>query len=138
MIIKTYRELIRISSFIGRYDYLKMGGVVGEDTFGADRYLNQIFYNSGEWLRVRDKVIARDLGRDLGVEGYEIQKYIIVHHINPITKEDIINRSDRLFNLNFLISTSSNTHKAIHFGDKNLLITEPTIRTRNDTCPWRR
>lgn len=135
---KCYSELITIPTFIERYRYLRLGGKVGEDTFGFDRYLNQIFYKDPEWLRTRDLVIIRDGGCDLAMPDREILSRILVHHINPITKEDIINRDPKLFDLENLISTVKNTHDAIHYGDENLLIIEPIERSQNDTCPWRR
>ena len=137
MSIRTYSELITIPTFIERYQYLKLDGSVGEDTFGFDRYLNQIFYKSKEWISVRDYVIVRDNGCDLGIEGHEIFGKILVHHMNPITKNDILERSDFLLDPEYLICTIKNTHDAIHFGDENLLITTPIERTRNDTCPWK-
>lgn len=137
MTIKTYSELITIPTFEERYEYLKLGGRVGEDTFGFDRYLNQIFYRSKEWKSVRDEVILRDNGCDLGIEGREIHGRILIHHMNPISKSDILERSDLLLNPEYLISTIKQTHDAIHYGDKNLLMKEPIERSRNDTCPWR-
>ena len=137
--IRTYSELITIPTFIERYRYLKIGGRVGEDTFGYERYFNQIFYKSKEWKDIRDYVIVRDLGRDLAMECYDILSNIIVHHMNPITMRDIEQHSDILLNPDFLVSTSLNTHNAIHYGDESLLINaEPIIRTPNDTCPWKR
>ena len=142
MSIKTYSELITFPTFIERYRYLRLGGRVGEDTFGFDRYLNQLFYKSDEWKAVRDYVILRDTGHrdyclDLGAEGYDIHGRIIIHHMNPITKEDILRRSDYLLNPEYLISTTDMTHKAIHYGDESLLMTGPIVRYPNDTCPWR-
>ena len=137
MIMRTYSELITIPTFRKRYEYLKLRGRVGEDTFGFDRYLNQVFYKSKEWKSIRDYVIARDLGRDLAMEGYEIYGRILIHHMNPIRKEDILYRSDLLLNPEYLICTSKNTHDAIHFSDDSLLIAEPIERTKNDTCPWK-
>ena len=137
MIMRTYSELITIPTFRERYEYLKLRGRVGEDTFGFDRYLNQVFYKSKEWKSIRDYVIARDLGRDLAMEGYEIYGRILIHHMNPIRKEDILYRSDLLLNPEYLICTSKNTHDAIHFSDDSLLIAEPIERTKNDTCPWK-
>lgn len=135
---KTYSELIRLPSFEERYEYLRLQGVVGEDTFGFDRYLNQILYSSDEWKRCRRKIIIRDGGLDLGCEGYEIGGRILIHHLNPITLNDIINRNPAIFDPENLICTSHNTHNAIHYGDKNLLITAtPVTRRKNDTCPWR-
>lgn len=138
--IKTYSELITLPTFIERFEYLKIGGTVGEETFGFDRYLNQIFYKSREWLSVRDYVIVRDNGCDLGISDRQIPNgfRILVHHMNPITVDDIVKRSDFLLNPEYLISTIKNTHDAIHFGDASLLITEPIERSPNDTCPWRR
>ena len=139
MSIKTYSELIRLPTFKDRYRYLRLKGQVGRDTFGHDRYLNQILYQRHpKWKSARDQVIIRDNGCDLGVEGYEIHGKIIVHHMNPITMDDIENESDFLFDPEFLICTTHITHNAIHYGDEDLLIAEPIIRTKNDTCPWRR
>lgn len=136
--IRTYSELIKLSTFEERFEYLRLDGIVGEDTFGFDRYLNQVFYRSQRWKSIRDKIIIRDNGCDLGVEGYDIYSKIIIHHINPITIKDIELESDYLLNPEFLICTTHNTHNAIHYGDANLLITAPVERTKNDTCPWRR
>ena len=138
MIIKTYSELISIPTYEERFDYLKLEGVVGKDTFGYDRYLNQAFYNSPEWRRFRRDMIIRDNGCDLACEGYDIRGRIILHHINPLTQEDLINRKEALFNPENIICVSHNTHNAIHYGDANLLIIGPVERTANDTCPWKR
>lgn len=138
MNIKTYSELMTLATFEERYRYLRIGGKVGEETFGYDRWLNQIFYKDPKWLSIRDQVIIRDNGCDLGILDREIQGRIFVHHINPITKEDIINRTDFLLNPEYLISTCKRTHDAIHYGDESLLILAPVERTKNDTCPWRR
>ena len=139
MTIRTYSELITLPTFEERYLYLRLGGRVGEETFGFNRYLNQKFYRSDdEWLYVRDQVIIRDHGCDLGIKDREIVgQNIIVHHMNPITIEDIINRTKYLLDPEYLISTVDNTHKAIHYGDESLLIIAPIERSRNDTCPWR-
>ena len=137
-IIRTYSELITLPTFEERYRYLKLNGRVGEDTFGFDRYLNQIFYKSNEWLDVRDYVIVRDGGCDLGMPDREIFGKILVHHMNPIRQEDILRRSKWLLDPEYLICTIKNTHDAIHYGDESLLILTPTERTKNDTCPWRR
>ena len=137
MNIKTYSELITRSTFEKRFEYLRLGGKVGVDTFGFDRYLNQIFYKDPEWLRVRDEVIIRDNGCDLGITDREIYGRILVHHINPISKEDIIYKTKYLLNPEYLICTSKNTHDAIHYGDGSLLTKNPIERTKNDTCPWR-
>ena len=120
-----------------RYQYLMLSGRVGQETFGYERFLNQSLYKSYEWRSVRDEVIVRDHGCDLGMEGYEIYGSIIVHHMNPITMDDIQNRNEDIFNPEYLVSTSFSTHNAIHYGDEGLLITEPIIRTKNDTCPWK-
>ena len=138
MSIRTYSELITIPTFKERFEYLKLNGKVGEETFGFDRYLNQSFYKSPEWRSARDYVIIRDLGCDLAMEGHEIFGKIIVHHMNPISTHDIINRTEYLLNPEYLISTIKNTHDAIHYGDGSLLITGPIERSKNDTCPWRR
>lgn len=136
--IRTYSELITLPTFEDRYEYLKLNGKIGEETFGFDRYINQQLYQrSQKWKSVRDKVIIRDNGCDLSMEGYEIWGKIIIHHMNPITTEDIERESDFVFNPEYLISTSLNTHNAIHYGDKNLLIKAPIERTKYDTCPWR-
>ena len=135
--IKTYSELITIPTFEERFEYLKLDGCVGVETFGFDRYLNQAFYKSDEWLSIRDYVITRDNGCDLGVEGYEIYGRIIIHHMNPITKEDILQRSKFLIDPEYLITTIKRTHDAIHYSDSNLLVKAPIERSKNDTCPWR-
>jgi hypothetical protein len=136
--IRTYSELITLPTFEERYRYLRLGGRVGEATFGFDRWLNQVFYKSDEWLSVRDEVIIRDGACDLGIPGREIESRILIHHMNPITKKDILDRSDFLLNPEYLICTIKNTHDAIHYGDESLLIKDPIIRRKNDTCPWRR
>lgn len=135
--IRTYTELCKLKTFEERYEYLKLGGKVGEETFGFDRYLNQKFYKDPEWLAVRDAVIVRDNGCDLGIADREIHGRIIVHHINPITKDDIIHRTRKLFDLDNLICTVKRTHDAIHYGDDSLLMTNLVVRTKNDTCPWK-
>lgn len=137
MTIRTYSELITIPTFEERYEYLKIGGKVGEETFGFERYLNQEFYKSHEWQSIRRQVIVRDLGCDLGIEGREIHGKIIVHHMNPITIDDIIEASDFLLNPEYLICTLKSTHDAIHYGDESLLIKAPVERMKNDTCPWK-
>ena len=138
MNIRTYSELSQLATFEERYRYLRLGGRVGEETFGFDRWINQMFYKDPEWLKVRDIVIMRDNGCDLGIEGREIYSRIIVHHMNPITKADILDRSKFLLDPEYLICTVKNTHDAIHYGDESLLITLPIERSPNDTCPWRR
>ena len=136
-IIRTYSELITIPTFKERFEYLRLDGKVGEETFGFDRYLNQTFYKSSEWRTVRDAVIIRDYGRDLAMPGHEIYGKILVHHMNPISMEDIVLRSQYLLDPEYLICTIKNTHDAIHYGDGSLLITGPIERKPNDTCPWR-
>ena len=135
--IKTYSELIQLDSFEERYRYLRLDGEVGKETFGFDRYFNQIFYKSPEWKAIRDTIIIRDNGCDLAIPGYEIRGRILIHHMNQITKRDILERSDLLLNPEYLICVTKRTHDAIHYGDENLLMTGPVERTRNDTCPWR-
>ena len=137
-LIRTYSELITIPTFEERFEYLKLNGSVGLETFGHDRYLNQILDNSPEWRRFRPEIIVRDNGCDLACEGYEIFGKILIHHINPITAQDILNRNPKVFDPENVITTVHNTHNAIHYGDKNLLITEPIERSRNDTCPWKK
>lgn len=135
--IKTYRELSRIKTFKGRYNYLRLRGTVGRETFGYDRYLNQVLYHSSIWRSVRDKVIIRDNGCDLGIFGYDIVEKIVVHHMNPITKEQIEHGDDIIFDPNYLICASHNTHMAIHYGDENLLPKPLIVRRPGDTIPWR-
>lgn len=137
MSIKTYSELITLPTFKERYEYLRLDGKVGESTFGFDRYLNQVFYRSPEWRAIRDHVIVRDNGCDLGIEGHEIHGKVIIHHMNPLTVKDIERESEFMLNPEYLITTIHNTHNAIHYGDESLLIVAPIIRTKNDTCPWR-
>lgn len=136
--VRTYSKLIKIPTFEERYEYLRLGGKVGEETFGFDRYLNQMFYRSKEWRSIRDYVITRDNGCDLAMEGHEVYSRILIHHMNPITADDILQRSEYLLNPEYLISTIKRTHDAIHYGDRSLLIVAPIERTKNDTCPWKR
>lgn len=138
MSIRTYSELSKLSTFEERYEYLRLGGSVGYETFGFDRYLNQIFYTSQRWRKARDKVIIRDNACDLGIKGRDILGRIYIHHMNPVTLDDIVNESELLIEPEFLICTAHHTHNAIHYGDKSLLILEPIERSKNDTCPWRR
>lgn len=140
MSIRTYSELITIPTFMGRYEYLRLGGKVGNETFGFDRWLNQMFYKDPAWRSARDYVIVRDNGCDLGMIGHEIPDgvKIMVHHMNPITKEDILRRTKYLLDPEYLISTIDNTHNAIHYGDSSLLVVEPIVRSIYDTCPWKR
>ena len=136
---KTYSELIEIPSYIGRYRYLKLGGKTGEITFGNERYLNQLLYKSPEWKSFRRGIIIRDQGFDMGVEGYEIQGLILVHHINPITVEDIYNRNDCVFDEENVICVSKITHNAIHYGSEDLLVIDEIAERRpNDTIFWRK
>lgn len=135
--IRRYSELILLETFEERFEYLKLFGEVGESTFGFDRYLNQILYHSDEWSWARNEVIIRDQGCDLGSLDREIHGKIVIHHMNPVTKEDLINHSPDLLNPEFLITTSMNTHNAIHYGDSRLLGSVPIERSRNDTSPWR-
>lgn len=136
--IKTYSELILLPTFKERFEYLRLDGRVGEDTFGFDRYLNQLFYRSYEWRKIRDYVIVRDNACDLAVDGYEIYERVLIHHMNPVNARDIEERSELLLNPEYLICTTHNTHNAIHYGDENLIAKGPVIRTKNDTCPWKR
>lgn len=136
--MRTYSELSKLKTFKERFEYLKLDGLIGEETFGWDRYLNQVFYKSPEWKSTRDKVIVRDNGRDLGVEGYDIFGKIIIHHMNPMSLGDIANRNPDIFNPEYLVCVSHGTHNAIHYGDTNQLNLGPIERTANDTCPWRK
>ena len=135
--MRTYSELIQLPTFEERFDYLRLDGVVGKDTFGFDRYLNQQFYRSSEWKRIRNQVIVRDNGCDLGIDEYEIHGRILIHHMNPISIEDLQYMSDLLMNPEYLICVSHRTHNAIHYGDESLIVTAPIERSQNDTCPWR-
>lgn len=137
MIIRSYSELKKFKTFEERFEYLRLDGKIGQDTFGFDRIFNQMFYKSREWKTVRNEVIVRDNGCDLGVEGYEIYGKILIHHMNPISLDDIRNSSDFLMNPEYLISTTLLTHNAIHYGDESLIIKAPIERTKNDTCPWK-
>lgn len=128
---------MRLSSFKERFDYLKLEGAVGEETFGRARSLNQEFYKSARWRRVRNEVIARDMGRDLAIEGREIQRYVLVHHINPVTEQEILRDDPCLYDPENLICVSRLTHNAIHYGDAQLLEPLPDGRSAGDTCPWK-
>lgn len=134
----TYTKMIELPTYLERYRYLKIGGAIGEETFGYDRYLNQVLYQCREWKEVRRHVILRDNGCDLGVEGYDIMSNMIVHHMNPITKQQILNRDPIIFDPEYLVLTQLATHNAIHYGDESLLCIAPTERRPNDTIPWRR
>jgi hypothetical protein len=137
MLLKSYRNLILLPTFEERYNYLRLTGIVGEETFGYDRYLNQEFYTSKEWRQFRYRMITRDEGCDLGLSDYPIGGRVILHHINPLTIDDFNNSSDALFDPDNVICVSETTHNAIHFGDESLLPADPIIRAPNDTCPWR-
>lgn len=138
MMSKAYSELITIPTYEDRFRYLQLQGAVGKDTFGYDRYLNQVLYNSQEWKRFRNEIIIRDNGCDLACEGYDIHGRILVHHINPITVDDVVNRNPSVFDPENVICVTHNTHNAIHYGDESLLVTAPVERTRHDTCPWKK
>ena len=138
MSIKTYSELIQLPTFEERFQYLKLSGAGGKETFGFDRYLNQNFYRSAAWKRVRDQVIVRDNGCDLGIDDRIIYGKILIHHMNPINDRDILDLTDILLNPEYLICVSHLTHNAIHYSDESLLPREPIVRFKNDTCPWKR
>lgn len=138
MICRTYSELMTLPTFEERFQYLKLDGVIGKETFGFQRWLNQELYHSSDWLSFRDSITIRDNGCDLGVPGYEIYGSVLIHHLNPITYEDILNRSPCVFNPENVICTQLRTHNAIHYGDESLLVTTPIQRSSNDTCPWRK
>lgn len=133
---RSYSELISFASFEERYDYLQLRGVVADTTFGYDRWLNQDFYRSKEWRDIRHHVIARDLGMDLGVEGFEIHDRVIIHHMNPMIPKDIVDNAAYILDPEFLITTTHQTHNAIHYGDRSLLTTAPVERSPGDTTLW--
>lgn len=136
--MKTYTELIQLPTFLERFQYLQLRGRVGEDTFGFDRWLNQVFYRSPEWKTARQEVLLRDNAFDLAHPEHPIVGRLLVHHMNPITDKDIVNREDILMNPEYLITVSHQTHNAIHYGDESLLICDTVHeRTANDTCPWK-
>ena len=137
MSIRAYSELILLPTFEERFKYLQLNGRVGDDTFGFDRYINQNFYKSADWKRIRDQIIIRDNGCDLALEGYEIYGRILIHHMNPITVKDVELSTEYLMNPEYLICVTHNTHNAIHYGDEKQIITGPIVRTKNDTCPWK-
>ena len=137
MSIRTYSELILLPTFEERFKYLQLNGRVGDDTFGFDRYINQNFYKSADWKRIRDQIIIRDNGCDLALEGYEIYERILIHHMNPITVKDVELSTEYLMNPEYLICVTHNTHNAIHYGDEKLINKGPVVRTKNDTCPWK-
>lgn len=135
--IRTYKELMRIPTFLERFEYLKLDGRIGDQTFGFDRYINQTYYRSKAWKKLRDEVIIRDHGCDLAMPGYDIYSQLRVHHMNPLTIEDIENCTEFLTNPDYLITTTLNTHNAIHYGDASLLLELPKERAPFDTCPWK-
>ena len=137
MLQRCYTELIQLPTFKERYEYLRIGGRVGQDTFGFERYLNQKFYHSAGWREVRNKVILRDEGRDLAMEGYELHDGIYIHHMNPIVPQDLVDVPEWILNPEYLVCVSKRTHDAIHFGDASLLPQLPKERTPNDMCPWK-
>lgn len=136
--MRNYTDLQKLKSFKDRFNYLKLDGKIGEDTFGFDRWLNQTFYTSPEWRRVRDQVIVRDNGNDLGIDGMRIYGKVLIHHMNPITYKNIVHRDEDILNPEYLICVSQRTHNAIHYGSEDLLSTDPIERTQNDTCPWKK
>lgn len=138
--MKTYSELISIPSYEARFEYLKVPGLVGQDTFGGYRYLNQAFYTSREWLSFRNQIIVRDLGCDMAYPGEEIGGIIVIHHINPMSPEDILNNNPMVFNPENVVCVSELTHKMIHYGTKEDLLRATSFveRSINDTCPWKR
>ena len=135
--MRSYSELIKLPTLRERFDYLKLDGVIGEDTFGFDRYLNQNFYRSAVWKKIRNQVIIRDNGCEMGLEDYPISGRIIIHHMNPVDSDDIIHQRDILLNPEFLICVGNQTHNAIHYGSIDLLPQDPIERKPNDTCPWK-
>lgn len=135
--IKTYTDLSKLKTFKDRFNYLLEKGIVGEQTFGGSRFVNQNFYRSREWKSIRDIVIVRDRGSDLGVEGHPIDGKIFIHHMNPLRKEDFIYRTPFLIDPEYMICVSQNTHNAIHYGSEDLISKDYTPRKPNDTCPWR-
>lgn len=137
MVLRRYSELKRLKTFEERYEYLRIGGLVGESTFGFERYLNQALYTSQKWRQLRSQIIIRDNGCDLGIEGRDIFDKIIIHHMNPLTREQIQDPDDSMFDPEYLICVSHNTHNAIHYGDASLLSKEYVPRRPNDTCPWK-
>lgn len=134
---RCYSELITLPTFIERFRYLKLDGSIGMDTFGHDRWLNQVLYRSPEWKRFRNGIIIRDNGCDLGCEDRPIFGKILIHHINPLTIEDVLNRDPKIFDEENVISTILLTHNALHYGDESILYQNPVTRKPNDTCPWK-
>lgn len=136
--LRTYSELIRLKTFEERFEYLKLSGGVGIDTFGFNRYLNQTFYHSAPWRSIRDQIIIRDLACDLAFCGREIESGIVIHHMNPIDLDDVVNKTEFLLNPEYLVCCSDKTHKAIHYGDSEGLMKDPVFRREFDTCPWKK
>lgn len=137
MMLRRYSELKRLKTFEERYEYLRIGGLIGESTFGFERFLNQQFYTSQRWRLLRNEIIIRDNGCDLGIEGRDIHDKIIIHHMNPITKDQMMDPDESVFNPEYLICVSHSTHNAIHYGDASLLQKDYVPRRPNDTCPWK-
>ena len=138
MEIKCYSELKKLKTFNERFNYLKLDGVIGEETFGYDRILNQVLYKSKKWRKVRNEVLVRDNGNDLGVEGYQIPGKAIIHHMNPITVDDVLNEREWIYDPEYLITVSNTTHNAIHYSSENILPKDPIERSKNDTCLWKK
>lgn len=136
--LRRYSELILLPTFEERFEYLRLSGVVGSETFGFDRYINQEFYHSQFWRTLRDKVIVRDLACDLAFPGRDMERGIVIHHMNPIDMKDVVDRSAFLFDPEYLICCSDRTHKAIHYGNESNLARDPIVRTKFDTCPWKK
>ena len=138
MMMRTYSELSKLGTFDERFKYLELKGCVGAETFGRDRHMNQTLYHSDMWSHVRNEVIIRDNGCDLGIEGWEIKGYLYIHHMNPITIDDLEHNLDYVLDPEYLVCVSLDTHNAIHYGDEGYLITRrPAFRQKGDTCPWR-
>ena len=137
--IRTYSELIQLPTFEERFRYLQLNGAVAQETFGYDRWINQQFYQRDpRWKKIRDKVIIRDCGCDLAAAGFEIHGRIYIHHMNPVMLRDLLEQTEFLLEPEYLITTSFNTHQAIHYGDESLIVGNPVERAPNDTCPWKR
>lgn len=135
--IRSYSELSQLQTFEERFEYLRLSGKVCDETFGFDRYLNQQLYRSAKWKKIRDQVIIRDGGCDLGIEDREVMGKVLIHHMNPITEYDLKTMDSKIFDPEYLITVSHITHNAIHYGDKSLLVSDPVVRTPGDTCLWR-
>lgn len=138
MEIKCYSELKKLKTFNERFNYLKLDGVIGEETFGYDRILNQVLYKSKKWREVRNEVLVRDNGNDLGIEGYQISGKSIIHHMNPITVDDVLNEREWIYDPEYLITVSNTTHNAIHYSSEDILPKDPIERSKNDTCLWKK